>query len=270
MNRRVVIIQIGQPGEDGREFRGLRISGRVEKTSGGEPNTATIEIINPSEDSIAAAQEPGAMIRVLAGREREPVRLLFQGDINRGGATYEMSGVDTLLKIEAQDGGRRLRAATVNESFGGEVTGEQIFGVLADSLGVPLGNIDLGESDLRWPRGLAIAGPARSELDHLTRSLGLAWSIQDGALQVLPEGDDTGELAVVVSSANGNLIGSPRPGDDGLEVTALLDGRIRPGRRIVVESRQFEGIYRSMEVTHIFDSGWDQNFYSVVVAQEVS
>lgn len=43
-----------------------------------------------------------------------------------------------------------------------------------------------------------------------------------GTLQVLGEGEDTGEEVVVVSADNGNLIGSPKV-EEGIDVTALLD-----------------------------------------------
>lgn len=261
---RQVIIEIGQPGEEGRRFTDLRIGGKVEKAIGGGPNIASVTIVNPARDSVALAQEPGAMVRILAGYETP--RLLFVGDINRGGVIAEHHGTDRVMTIEAQDGGRRLREAHIEASFAEELSGEQIFGILADAMNLPLGAVIL-PGGARWPRGWSFAGHARDALDELADSLGVRWSVQDGALQVLPDGEDTGELGLLISIETGNLIGSPKPIDDGLEVTALLDGRLRPGRRFELQSGEFNGIYRIGELTHIFDSGFQSDFYSVLVAR---
>lgn len=263
---RQVIVEIGEAGGVGRRFKNLRIGGRIEKSPKSGPNTAVLEIYNPAPDSIAAAQNPRAVVRVLAGHDVP--RLLFVGTIIKNGARIEQAGPDRILTIEAMDGGRSYQEAHINESFSRTSTMEQVFGALAAKLGVQLGAVSPGES-MQFPRGLTLAGPVRSVLDDLASSLGAEWSIQDGALQVLSDDEDTGEAVVRVSSRTGNLIGTPKIGSDGLEITALLDGRLRPGRRLVIESKQFEGVYRASEVQHIFDSGWDSSFHTVVVAKEV-
>lgn len=265
---RQVIVEIGQPGQEGRRFDGLRIHGRVEKSRGGEPNTANVEIINTTRGTVSLAQESGAMIRVLAGYD--VARLIFEGDINRGGAIVEMNGADRTLRIEAQDGGRALRETHIEESFSGGVTPEQVINGIREGAGLAAIDTSLPEQSgsLSWPRGLTIAGMMDKALDQVTEQMAAEWSIQDGALQVIPRGGYTEEESVLVSATNGNLIGSPKPGDDGLEVTALLDGRIKPGRRIKLESRDFKGVYGVNELTHIFDSGWDNTFYTVATCRE--
>lgn len=263
---RKVILEIGEPGGEARRWDHLRISGRVEKTPGRGPNTCVLEVYNPSAVTVALAQARGVVVRVLAGYDVP--RLLFVGTVNRGGAAFERQGPDGVLTIEATDGGRRFQEAHVNESFGREMSLEQVFGVLADRLGVPLGAVRLSD-DVRF-QGVTLVGPVRNALDELCDSLGVQWSVQDGALQVLADGDDTGEAVVVVSSKNGNLIGTPTPQDNGLEVTALLDGRLRPGRRFVLESERYNGVYRARDVMHVFDTGWDSAFHTVITAREVS
>lgn len=263
--KRQIIVELGVPGELARRFTDLRISGKVERSSASGPNVASVTLINPGRDTIALAQQQGAVVRVLAGYDVP--RLLFVGDVNKGGATVEQQGPDRVLTLEAQDGGRALREARVERSFSGEVSAEQVLGVVADAMGLPLGAVNLPDT-LRWPRGLSLSGAARDVLNEVTESLGVRWSVQDGALQVLADSEDTGELAVRVAAETGNLIGSPKPLDNGLEVTALLDGRIRPGRRFVVASREFNGVYRAREVTHSFDSGWDNSFYTIVTGIE--
>ncbi len=263
---RQVVVEIGEAGGVGRRFKNLRVAGRVDKSPKSGPNTAVLEIYNPSPDSIAAAQNPRALVRVMAGYDVP--RLLFVGTVIKNGARIEQAGPDRILTIEAMDGGRSYQEAHVNESFSSTATMEQVLGALASRLGVQLGAVSVGDN-VQFPRGLTLTGPARSVLDDLAASLGAEWSIQDGALQMLSDAEDTGEAVVQVSSRTGNLIGTPKVGSEGIEITALLDGRLRPGRRLVLESREFNGVYRAREVQHVFDSGWDSSFHTVVVAKEV-
>ncbi|MFU8802628.1 MAG: hypothetical protein ACNA8W_02355 [Bradymonadaceae bacterium] len=260
---RQIIIEIGEPGGEARRWTELRISGRVEKSPARSPNTCIIEVYNPSPVAIALAQVRGVVVRVLAGHSVP--RLLFTGTVNKGGAVLAKQGVDRVLTIEATDGGRRFQEAHVNQTFSRELTAEQVFGILADAMGLPLGAVQVGE-DVRFS-GVSVVGPVRDALDDLVRSIGARWSVQDGALQVLTDDEDTGEAVVVVSAKSGNLIGSPSPTDDGIEFTALLDGRIRPGRRVILESEQYKGTYRAREVQHVFDSGWEDSFYTVVTGR---
>lgn len=263
---RKVIVEIGEAGGVARRFTNLRIAGRVDKSPQSGPNTAVLEIYNPSPDSIALAQTSRAVVRVLAGHDVP--RLLFVGTVIRNGARIEQAGPDRILTVEAMDGGRNYQEAHVNESFSSTATMEQVLGALAERLGVQLGAVSVGDN-VQFPRGLTLTGPARTVLDELAASIGAQWSIQDGALQVLSDAEDTGEAVVLVSSSTGNLIGTPKVGSEGLEITALLDGRLRPGRRLVLESKNFNGVYRAREVQHVFDAGWDSSFHTTVVAKEV-
>lgn len=262
---RQIIVQIGPEGGEGREFRDIRISGRVDKSPTRGPNEAVLELYNVSPDSIALAQTPQARVRIMAGYDTP--RLIFEGNIIREGAIVTKEGVDRILSIEAIDGGA-LRTAHISETFSQELSMEQAFQALAERMGLKPGFV-FQAPDLRLPRGTAMVGPVRDVLDEVSSSVGAEWSIQDGALQVLRPQDHTDEEAVVISAQNGNLIGSPSPGSDGLEVKALLDGRIRPGRRFIVESDQFDGEFRAVEVQHIFDSGWDSSFFTTVIGKEV-
>ena len=80
----------------------------------------------------------------------------------------------------------------------------------------------------------------------------------------------TSESAIEVSAKRGNLVGSPAPKDKGLEVRALLDPGIRPGRRVVVVSAQVRGTYSVQSVDYIGDSGWDASFYADFLGKEAA
>lgn len=265
--QRHVIAEIGRPGDEFRRWEGLRVSARVRKDLSGEPNAAEIDIYNLTKDSISLAQERGAMVRLFAGYSVP--RMVFAGPINPGGAVMARRGPDRILSLEAQDGGNRHREARVNKTFDRGTSYRDIFDELADITGLPLGAVDVPSGQI--DRDVTLTGRVSDVLDRLATTAGADWSFQDGELQFLPRGKGRPDQAILVSSAPGhrNLIGSPAPGADGLEVRALLDGRFIPGRRVRLESGDFTGTYRILQVEHVLDSGWDQSFYSDLIMRAV-
>ena len=265
---RTVYCEIGVPGEQFRRFEDLRISARVRKGSESEPNSAEIDIFNVSADSISSAQDEGAIVRLFAGYSTP--RLAFTGSINPGGATQSKDGTDRLLEIEAKDGGRAFRSARINKTFDRGTRLTEVLDEINGEVGLPDGAIEVPEG-AELTQGVTLTGPIKDVLPRLNRSLNVEISIQDRTLQVLPPDGVAPDEAILVSSSppNRNLIGEPRPTDDGLEVTAYLDGRFLPGQRIRLESRRFEGLYRIVSLEHSLDSGWDQAFYSELTCREV-
>lgn len=265
---RQVFLEIGVEGGEFRRWEDLRISARVQKGRTSSPNSAEIDVYNLSRDSVAAAQQDGAIARLFAGYSVP--RLIFAGAINPGGASRAKLGPDRVLSIEAQDGGARFRRARINKSFDRGTSLVSIFDELADATGAPLGAIEI-PGDATISEGVTLVGDVSNELDRLARSLDLDWSYQDQALQILPKGQGAPDEAILVSSApdRRNLVGEPAPGSEGLEVRALLDGRFIPGRRVKIESSRFDGLYRIIGVEHVLDSGWDNAFYSELVLREI-
>lgn len=269
---RRVRVSVGQPGQRGVLFEGLKTSFRVSRTIDREPNKCEISVHNLIPESVRLFQEEGAVIVLEAGHG-DTVDTLFLGDIDR--AVVTSRGTDRVLQIEASDGGRKLRGAEITESFGRGTSLQTVFDALANSLGVPIGPASrIPRIDIA--RGIVLSGPVRDALDLVTRSVGLVWSVQDDELVVVardPVGaviagllSDTRESAPLVSPASG-LIGSPRQTEEGVEVETLIDGRLRPGRRFVLESRDLSGVYRASEVEHIGDSFGEQAYYTRVTAE---
>lgn len=265
---RQVFVEVGVPGNDFRRWEDLRVAARIQKGRTSSPNTGEIDIFNLSKESVSHVQQDGAIVRLFAGYEIP--RQVFLGEINPDGVALKKQGVDRVLSIEAQDGGGKFRTSRINKSFNRGTSLSEIFDELAGATGAPLGAISIPK-DAQISEGVTLAGDVSAELDRFARSLDLDWSYQDGALQVLPRGEGAPDEAILVSSApdRRNLIGEPAPGKDGLEVRSLLDGRHIPGRRVKIESEEYEGIYKILGVEHVLDSGWDQAFYSDLILREI-
>ncbi len=261
---RQVELLLGNEGSLGRRYRGLRVSFSVKMTSSSEPNSAVIRAYGVGKEAIAAMQEPGAVVRLNAGYDAP--RLIFQGSPTDGGVTYERLGAESLLTIEAEDGGREFRLADVNFSFATDTTAGQVIAETAEQLGIPVGYIEIS-SDAIYPYGYTAVGKARTVLDNLAVAEGSVWYIRDGALYWHPKAGSTGESAIVLSSGQGNLIGTPILRDGNVEVRALLDPSIRPGRPFIVIAEEMNGLFTARDVTFVGDSGWTNDYYVNVVGE---
>ena len=267
---RQVILQVGQPGTEGLSWKGLRISFDVRKNLGRGANKASILAYNLSPQSIAKFQEPGAIIRLFAGHEIP--RLIAQGTAIRNGVRGpEREGPDKVLTLEIQDGGSALVRTRLNLTFATETTGAQIFESVAAALGFPAGFVPPEFADVRLTQGVTLTGQASKVLDRLSDMLDTDITVRDGALEAISKTGDAGTSAVVLSTANRNLQRIIRK-DKGIEVDAILDARIQPGRRFVVDSTEdasISGIYKARDVGYVGDTHSDA-FTMTITAREAA
>jgi hypothetical protein len=104
--------------------------------------------------------------------------------------------------------------------------------------------------------------------DKYVSTAGYQWSIQDGVLQVLAPSETTLETVYVLNSSSG-MIGSPEKGEDGtIKGVSLLQGDIRPGRRIQFDSKMVKGTFKTERVIHTGDT-WGQNWYTELEAKPI-
>lgn len=259
---RSVAVEIGVPGTAGTRIEGLRIGFDAIHGIKGDANKAQIKIYNPRAETIAALEAEGVIVRVLAGF-RIPLQI-FQGSPDVDGVSVERSGVDRVLTIQASDGGRVLLDSMVDITIDGPVTPGQLVELARDSLGVPRGPVSEVDTAVEWP-AFSYSGRASGLLDDMSEVLGVDWSIRDGALALIDRAGDTGETAPLYSSASGTLAGAPkRLQGGGVEIRALLDNSMRPGRPFVLESEELSGVYVAEDVRHVGDSGWAADFFSII------
>lgn len=269
IRQRIVEVQIGRPGTRGTVLRGLRVSGRIDHTPGSEPSRATLTLYNVTDDTVGLLTREDAVVRVLLGYETTSVGLVFEGEPVLDSIRHGRSGAgDSMLTVQCLDGGREWRTTRFDESYRTQVRASQIVNDVAAAMGLPIGRLAVAE-DLIYPQGIAFHGYASEALDQLTADTKSRWLIRDRTLYVFGVEADTGERAPVFSSTQGNLIGTPAQKDGGLEVTALAEPGLRPGRKFVVDSDRAEGTYRARDVSFQFDSGWDQPFYVIAIGDLV-
>lgn len=180
----------------------LRIAFAIERDVKRIPNNAEVAIWNLNPSSRAAlAKLSNVPVRLEAGYVGE-VGVLFQGDLRSARSRRE--GTDIITRVSGGDGEVRIRTARINRTFAAGTPIGTVIRDLGKALGVGEGNLRqflgarLGNGSKTLSRSLTLRGSVFDELECITRSCGLSWSVQDSALQLrevgLPVGDRHGPL----------------------------------------------------------------------------
>lgn len=239
----------------------LRVTFKVEKTLGKEPNTAEVCIYNLSEQSRGEMQRIPNYVRVDVGYDGQLQRL-FTGDLRPGSGKSMRRGVDWETRLELGDGERAYRFARLNRSYRAGVDARTAVAEVAKSMGAAVTFTSDTAKILRaqYAGGLTLQGPAHRELSRILAPHGLEWSIQDGRVFVLKSHEVRPDQAIVVSQATG-MIGVPEfgaPEKKGaappLVVRTLLNPTLSPGGRISLESEKIRGVFRVERILHQGDT----------------
>lgn len=243
---------------------GLRIAFSVKKSLAKEPNTAELKISNLAEATRAKLRRKGAPVILTAGYP-DNAAIIFSGDARL--VDHVREGADWITTITCGDGERAYQFARFSESFAPGTAIVDVCRQAAHALGLNVGNLEeaLAAGDFRgglheYTHGYAAHGRASAELDKALRTLGLSWSVQDGAIQVLRGGAPAAGTAVLLTSDTG-LIGSPQFGAGEkkgsapiLKARCLLQPQIRCGGQVEIRAGAVKGFFRVDRVTYAGDT----------------
>jgi len=287
---RSIAVSFGPKGaeNEGVKITGLRISFEITKTSESTPNTAKINIYNLSPEHRAlleTSEDLGVILETGYGGNLEE---LFAGDIKLAktessadkleglAVTTLNQGPDKVTTIEAVSGHFAIEQATVDKSYAEKTSTVTILSDVINSFsgkGVYVGNaLNFVKSgaivDKIAQMGMVLSGPSSTHMDNLSSNLGLEWSIQDNDMQIISQDGKTTEDAVLLNQDTG-LIGSPIWKKDGIEFTALINPKIKPGRAVAIsiESKQYTGFFRVWRAVFSGDSH-DQSWVVKAEAKE--
>lgn len=236
----------------------LDLAFHVERQLGHSPGTAVVKVWNLHDTSPIRV---GETLALRAGFEDDgdPPPTIFVGDV-RHADTREDKGhaSDLVTEIHARDGGEQYFLARAARSYAPGTAIATAIRDLADDLGVGLGNLGQTVFAMRngatsFPDGWAFQGPARSGLNTLLRACGLRWSIQHGALQILPRGRGAPGEIVLLTPDSGLIEAAPEEASNNPRTAArnrgkvkarcLLQGGLEPGRSVRIENRTLSGEY---------------------------
>ena len=260
---------------------GLRVTFKVEKDLKPEPNKSEITVYNLGPESRQALETKGVPVLLLAGyADGDNVSQCFSGDARL--ITSEKAGVDWVTRIFCGDGERAYSTERFTESAKpGAKVGDFIL-KLAKKVAKDPGNaLSVVTKETRtFASGYATSGLASSELTRQLKSLGYEWSVQDGRMQILKDGESIQEMGPLFTPDTG-LIGTPtaatpdaKGGPQQWKVKVLLEPRLRPGQRFEVErtvSKDGRPAKReqflAVKVTHVGDV-WGGEWASEIEATQ--
>lgn len=243
----------------------LKLTFDVEKTADRSANTASLAVWNLAETTRSWFQEKGLEVIIEAGYVDERNQI-FKGDIES--TLITRPSVDWIVQLELGDGSQALKSARINESLRGPQKLGKVLEKAANALGLDVGNLkeqvrtDGARSVLKQLlNNIILSGKASDVLDEISSAAGLTYSIQDKSLQFVAKGGSVSGPAIELNDSRG-LIGSPEVGEKGV-VTAksLLNGRIKPGVRIDLESLLLDGEYIVQKVKHSGDT-WGNDWHT--------
>lgn len=240
----------------------LKIGFSVSKSISSAQNSAEIKLWNLAEAHRNAVGKELDDITLEAGYmppgEGGNVGIIFKGQIRDVEHTRE--GPDIITTLSCGDGDKAFRRATISKSYpkGTPVKDvvEDIYSEL-EKQGVKRGEWKFPEDVKDFKRPYAACGGCKREMDTLGRGHGFYWSVQNGAMEVIPGDGFVG--GIVFISPQTGMIDVPTITDNGVRVSALLNPEVRPGRRVRVESQVLEmnaanGEYRVSECTFSGDN----------------
>lgn len=241
------------------QITGLATKFKVKKDLKGKPNTAEISVSNLSRDyQDTIAQAKVVTVQLEAGY-KDNTSVIFLGDLRSGYTKRE--GLDNVTTVSSGDGEKAHRTARVSVSHKRGATNADILRSLAGALGVGEGNLSSAISALTasgvgdlFTLGTVLSGSASTEMTRVCRSVGLTWSIQNGALQLLQISKATADSAILLDSTNG-LIDSPSIDSKGvMKCKCLIQPDIFPGRLLVLVGKYLQGQFRIESTEHTGDT----------------
>lgn len=261
---RSVRVRVGAIGTLEKEFTGLRVSFKLEKSIESNPNTGTISIYNLSLDSRSKFEQNNAICSLDVGYESSMYQI-FTGNITR--AATKKEGSDFITEVEVGDGDKALSEAKIDVSLPPGTTNKQVIDKLTASFkDIKSGGINsvknVVSQVISFGTGLVITGSSKDVLDNITKTSDLEWSVQDAELQIIEKDSATQETAISLSSSTG-LIGSvgkiksesgKNTPDGGIEFSCLLQANLKCGRLVDINSESVKGLYRITKISHEGDN----------------
>lgn len=236
----------------------LAVEFRVKKNLKPEPNGVELRVWNLSADTRKSIETPKLVPVQLDVGYGGDNHTIYLGQLRS--AESVIDGPHVITSISSGDNDAAFGANRINVSVPAAATPAQILSTVAGATGVGKGNVAAVASLVTGGfAGCArkLHGVASTIMGQTARANGMEWSVQDGALQVIPIGSTVGgTTSAVVLSATSGMIGSPTVDNKGI-VTAksLIQPGLFPGMPVVIQGALLQGTYR-IETAEFSGATW--------------
>lgn len=228
------------------------IAANLKKGIKAEPNTATINIDNLSENiRNRISLKEFNLVRLEVARYGEELRTIFVGTIDKSEHRRESSTATTTTTLECGDGSIQYASSYSSKTLKkGMSDRDTILELIKDMEGIELGIQELPK-DRKLPRGKTLLGNSRDEMNAIAKRNNADWSYQDGKLIVIPKDKVLPDSYGYLISQSTGMVDSPQKNSDGgLSVKMFLNPSIFIGSLIRVRSiiNDYNGDYKVTEL----------------------
>ena len=205
-------------------------------------------------------------VALAVGYEGEELVMVFKGTIQWVSDTFD--SVDRKTTLHCLDGGINIAEARTSRSYPKGTKIKRVVTDLVKDLGTTEGNIHV-DNDQTLSSATAMCGNTSHYLEHICKSIDHNVSIQDGSVYVTPRSQMSSARSAYISPETG-LIGSPEPfhndikptkkvtksskkakkPTDGVKFKCQMNGAILPEKTIWLKSRDYDGPFKVVSVSH--------------------
>lgn len=265
-----------------------QISFNIKKDNNKDPNKAEITVYNLSDDTVNYINRSirnNLAVALAVGYEGQELIMIFKGTVQWVSDVFD--GTERKTALHCLDGGINIAEARTSRSYPKGTKVKTIVKDLVKDLGTTEGNIHI-DTEEAVSSSVAFCGNTSHYLEGICRGIDHNVSIQDGSIYVTPRSQMSGARSAYISAETG-LIGSPEPfhndikptakvtktskkakkPTDGVKFKCQINGAILPEKTIWLKSRQYDGGFKVVSVTHTGDKEgkqWTTEVESVSVS----
>jgi hypothetical protein len=209
---RIVRVDIGPPGGIGTRFEDIRIAFRGEKSRARSANKCEIDLYNISQDTVTQIIDDDNILVLSVGyAEDKGLQFLFSGDITRVIPVYEPP--DRITRIECFDGLKKLQQTRIKLGYAPGVSADTLIRKIVRKLGLPLAE-NYSPIRSKFSNGFNYVGEAKKALSIVLDRVGKEWSIQNGAILIVDDANESTRKEIALLSPFSGLIGVPENLDE--------------------------------------------------------
>jgi hypothetical protein len=237
---------------------GLTINFDVPFDDDKEPNVATIQIFNLSDQTIHGIKK-GAPVILNAGYQND-AGSIFLGFVEK--PTTQWQGVDKVTEIKAVDGSESWLRTTIKRTYKAGISGKAIISDLLGMTGLEIGSFNL-PTDRLYRGGKTINTTLSKAIAEVAKDCGAKTHVTRGKIFIRPKNE--GQTIGFVIDREHGLIASPTPIEkeagegknkktvSGWKVVSLLNHRISTDAIVEIKSKTANGTFRVEKGRHYGD-----------------
>lgn len=233
-NRKVGLL-VYTPSKNALDLSNMRISFSVTQSDYETPNAAIIRVYNLKPETAQLVKGEYQRVSLQAGYDYpNGYGIIFDGTIKQVLFGHE-NNVDSYVDILAADGDEAYTNSKINQILAAPHTQTDVLNAVSASMNLPKGFVMDIPATVAG-RNKVLYGMSRDHMRDLAKSVNASWSIQNGKITLISLTSFRPDVAAVVLNSRTGLVGFPEQTPGGINITCLLNPKIRIGGLVQVEA----------------------------------